>query len=118
PGRRADLPPAQDFAGKEIPQAHTDAIGAALVELAPTEPFRNEPDLFYVHLFDVALGTGLRIGKLRALRFGGRRPRAAADPRRARLLPPRVEAAENRRRRPGRAALPQRRCRAARARSA
>ncbi len=70
PAARADLPPAQDFAGTEIPHTHTAAIRAALVELAPDEPFRNEPDLFYVHLFDVALGTGLRLGELRALRFG------------------------------------------------
>ena len=26
PAARADLPPAQDFAGKEIPREHTDAI--------------------------------------------------------------------------------------------
>jgi integrase len=30
---------------------------------------RNEPDSVYVHLFDIALGTGLRLGELRALRF-------------------------------------------------
>jgi integrase len=70
PASRADLPPAQDFAGKEIPQTHIEAIRSALVELAPAEPFRNGSDLFYVHLFDVALGTGLRLGELRALRFG------------------------------------------------
>jgi integrase len=66
----ADLPPAQDFAGKEIPPEHTDAIRAALLELAPSDPLRNEPDSFSVHLFDVALGTALRLGELRALRFG------------------------------------------------
>jgi integrase len=70
PAAQADLPPAQDFAGTEIPHAHTAAIRAALVEVAPAEPFLNEPDLFYVHLFDIALGTGLRLGELRALRFG------------------------------------------------
>jgi integrase len=70
PAAGADLPPAQDFAGKEIPPAHTDAIRAALLELAPSDPLRNEPDSFSVHLFDVALGTGLRLGELRALRFG------------------------------------------------
>jgi integrase len=70
PAARADLPPAQDFAGKEIPPEHTKAIRAALVDLAPTDPLRNEPDCFYVHLFDVALGTGLRRGELLALRFG------------------------------------------------
>jgi integrase len=69
PAARADLPPAQDFAGKEIPPEHTEAIRAALVELAPTDALRNEPDRFYVHLFDVALGTGLRLGELRALRW-------------------------------------------------
>jgi integrase len=70
PAARADLPPAQDFAGKEIPAAHTDAIRTALLELAPNDPLRNERDLFYVHFFDVALGTGLRLGELRALRWG------------------------------------------------
>jgi integrase len=69
PAARADLPPAQDFVGKEIPREHTDAIGAALVDLAATDPLRNEPDTFYVCFFDVALGTGLRLGELRALRW-------------------------------------------------
>lgn len=69
PAARADLPPAQDFAGKEIPMAHTDAVRNALLELAPNDPLRNEPDLLYVHLFDIALGTGLRLGELRALRW-------------------------------------------------
>jgi integrase len=69
PAARADLPPAQDFAGKEIPPAHTDAVRQALLELAPNDPLRNERDLLYVHLFDVALGTGLRLGELRALRW-------------------------------------------------
>jgi integrase len=67
PATRADLPPAQDFAGKEIPREHTEAIRSALVDLAPNDPLRNEPDLFYVCFFDVALGTGLRLGELRAL---------------------------------------------------
>ena len=70
PAARADLPPAQDFAGKEIPREHTNAIRAALVDLAPLDPLRNEPDLFFVCFFDVALGTGLRLGELRALRWG------------------------------------------------
>jgi integrase len=69
PAARADLPPAQDFAGKEIPAAHTDAIRESLRELAPFDPLRREPDLFFVCLFDVALGTGLRLGELRALRW-------------------------------------------------
>ena len=69
PATRADLPPAQDFAGKEIPAAHTDAIRRALRELAAVDPLRHEPDLFFVCLFDVALGTGLRLGELRALRW-------------------------------------------------
>jgi len=76
PAARADLPPAQDFAGKEIPTGHTDAIRSALLELAPNDPLRNERDRFYVHFFDVALGTGLRLGELRALRWGDlHRPR-------------------------------------------
>jgi integrase len=69
PAARADLPPAQDFSGKEIPSEHTDAIRQALVDAAPTDPLRREPDLFCVCLYDVALGTGLRLGELRALRW-------------------------------------------------
>ena len=69
PASRADLPPAHDFAGKEISRDHSDAIRAALLDLVPLDPLRNEPDLFSVCLFDVALGTGLRLGELRALRW-------------------------------------------------
>jgi integrase len=69
PAARADLPPTQDFTGKEIPVTHTVAIRRALLELAPNDPFRNEPDHVYVYFFDVALGTGLRLGELRALRW-------------------------------------------------
>ena len=69
PAARADLPPAQDFAGKEMPPEHTDAIREALVELAPVDPLGNGRDLLYIHFFDVALGTGLRLGELRALRW-------------------------------------------------
>jgi len=70
PAARADLPPAQDFAGKEIPLEHTEALRQALIALAPLDPLRGERDLFFVCLFDVALGTGLRLGELRALRWG------------------------------------------------
>ncbi|MCP9487036.1 MAG: site-specific integrase [Gaiellaceae bacterium MAG52_C11] len=69
PAARADLPPAQDFGGKEIPREHTDAIRAALTDVAPPDPLGNEPDLISVCFFDVALGTGLRLGELRALRW-------------------------------------------------
>jgi integrase len=69
PAARADLPPSQDFTGKELPLEHTDAIRRALEELAPADPLGNGRDLFYVHFFDVALGTGLRLGELRALRW-------------------------------------------------
>jgi integrase len=96
PAARADLPPAQDFAGKEIPYAHAEAIRQALLELAPPDPLRNEPDLLYAHLVDVALGTGLRLGELRALRWARHRPRKAAPPGRSRLLTSRAEAAEDR----------------------
>ena len=46
-------------------------IRTALLELAEAapDPFRGEPDRFFVHLFDVAIGTGLRLGELRALRW-------------------------------------------------
>jgi integrase len=67
---RPDLPPPQEFAGKEIPPAHTAAIREALRQLAPPDPLRNgEPDLHSVHLFDLALATGLRLGELRALQW-------------------------------------------------
>jgi integrase len=69
PAARADLPPAQDFVGKELSAVHTEAIRQALIELAPLDPLRHEPDLLFVCLFDVALGTGLRLGELRALRW-------------------------------------------------
>jgi integrase len=69
PAARADLPPAQDSAGKEIPPEDTEVIRKALAELAPLDPLRREPDLLFVCLFDVALGTGLRLGELRALRW-------------------------------------------------
>ena len=70
PAARADLPPAQDFAGKELPLEHTRVIREALIARAPADPLRpGECDLFYVHLFDVALATGLRLGELRALRW-------------------------------------------------
>ena len=69
PASRADLPPAQDFAGKEIPSEYTEAIRQALIDLAALDPRRREPDLFFVCLFDVALGTGLRLGEVRALRW-------------------------------------------------
>jgi integrase len=71
PAARCDLPPAQDFAGAELQEAHTAAIRAALLALASPDPFRPDDetarDLFWVAFFDVALGTGLRLGELRAL---------------------------------------------------
>jgi integrase len=71
PASNADLPPAQDFVGQEIPSEHTDAIRDALAELAKPDPLRaGEPDLLFAHLFDVALATGLRLGELRALHWG------------------------------------------------
>lgn len=69
PAKQAELPPADDFAGKELPHEHTASIREALVETAPLDPLRGEPDLFYVHMFDVALGTGVRLGELRELRW-------------------------------------------------
>ena len=89
PAARADLPPAQDFAGRELPVASTRRrYGHALLELAPSRSTaKRGRTCSYVGLFDVALGTGLRLGELRALRWTRRRPRAAVDPRRARLLP-------------------------------
>jgi integrase len=70
PASNADLPPAQGFVGQEIPSEDTDAIRQALTELARPDPVRDgEPDLFFAHLFDVALATGLRLGELRGLRW-------------------------------------------------
>jgi integrase len=70
PAARPDLPPAQEFIGQELPPQHTTAIRNALAELSPPDPLRTgEPDSFYVQLYDVALGTGLRLGELRALRW-------------------------------------------------
>jgi integrase len=70
PAARPDLPPAQEFIGQELPPEHTTAIRNAIVALASVDPLRDgELDLFYLHLYDVALGTGLRLGELRALRW-------------------------------------------------
>ena len=56
----------------------------------------GEPDLFHVHLFDVALGTGMRLGELRALRW--HRPRPPAHPNRGGIQPQPTQTTENRRR--------------------
>jgi integrase len=70
PAARPDLPPAQEFIGQELPPEDTAAIRKAIVALAPPDPLRrDEPDHLYLHLYDVALGTGLRLGELRALRW-------------------------------------------------
>jgi integrase len=70
PAVRPDLPPAQEFTGQELPPEHTAAIRKALAALAPADPLRSgERDLLYVHLYDLALGSGLRLGELRALRW-------------------------------------------------
>lgn len=67
---KADLPPAQDFVGKELPPGDAAKVRQALVALAPSNPLRGgEPDLFYVWMFDVAIGGGFRLGELRALRW-------------------------------------------------
>lgn len=55
--------------GKEMPRSTSPRQSRAR-RPRPTEPFRKERDLFYVDLFDVALGTGLRRSELMALRFG------------------------------------------------
>jgi integrase len=69
PAAHADLPPAEEFAGKELTLAESSAIRGALLDRAQHDPLRHAPDLFFVCLFDVALGTGLRLGELRALRW-------------------------------------------------
>src|SRR3954471_16140064 len=50
PASRADLPPAQEFVGKEIAADHSEAIRAALVALADEDPLTKTPDLFYACL--------------------------------------------------------------------
>jgi integrase len=70
PAARPDLPPAQEFIGQELPAEHTTKIADALTTLAPPDPLSpGQPDLFYLHLYTVALGTGLRQGELRALQW-------------------------------------------------
>jgi integrase len=70
PAMKADLPPAQEFVGKELPREHTTAIRNALIRLASPDPLRpGHDDLFWVHYFDLALATGLRLGELRALQW-------------------------------------------------
>jgi integrase len=70
PALKPDLPPTREFVGQELPPDHTAAIRNALIALAAPDPLsEGEADLFYVHLFDVALGTGLRLGELRALQW-------------------------------------------------
>ena len=70
PATRVDLPPAPSSAGKELTHAHAAAIRAALVELAPPDPFRpDEPDMLAPLAFDVAIATGLRWSELAGLRW-------------------------------------------------
>jgi site-specific recombinase XerC len=70
PASCPELPPAQDFIGQELPLAHSTAIRTALVTIAQPDPLQpGHPDLFYLHLFDLALGTGMRLGELRALQW-------------------------------------------------
>ncbi|MGZ8795535.1 MAG: tyrosine-type recombinase/integrase [Gaiellaceae bacterium] len=65
---KADLPPAQDFVGKELPPEDAAKVRRALEELAPPNPLGGgEPDLFYVWMLDVAICGGFRLGELRAL---------------------------------------------------
>ncbi len=89
--------PAQDFAGKDVPPEHTAKLREALAAIAPADPLRNEPDLFVVWMFDVALATGLRLGELRALRwrdvdFERKVVRVARAYSRTRLSSPKTEA--------------------------
>ena len=70
PASRCDLPPAQDFVGKEIHPEHVEEIRWALALAAPPDPVRGGQDFVAVLMFDLALGTGLRLGELRALRWG------------------------------------------------
>ena len=67
---RCDLPPPQEFVGKEIPPDDCAAIRVALAALAPPDPVRSgAPDLLWPCAFDVALASGIRFGELRALRW-------------------------------------------------
>jgi integrase len=70
PAAQADLPPTQEFIGQEIPLEHTQAIRNALVERAHLDLLRpGYRDLLWVCYFDLALGSGLRQGELRALQW-------------------------------------------------
>lgn len=70
PAANADLPPSQEFIGKELPRRASDAIRQALTDLAAPDPVRpGEHDHIWAYYFDVALGTGLRLGELRALQW-------------------------------------------------
>jgi integrase len=67
---RPDLPPTQESAGQELPHHHTNAIREALVTLAADDLLHvGEKDLIWICYFDLALGTGLRQGELRALQW-------------------------------------------------
>jgi integrase len=59
PALGADLPPAQDFRGQEIPEEHLALIREALAA----------GPVIWLYLFEVVLGTGVRLGELRALRW-------------------------------------------------
>src|SRR5689334_10979114 len=68
PASGADLPRAQDFAGKDIPPQDCVALWLALARSAPSDPLRGgQPDFLWPLAFAVALGTGVRLGELRAL---------------------------------------------------
>jgi integrase len=70
PALNADLPPIQEFIGKELPAEHTTAIRQALLEHAPPHPLNpHEHDPIWVCWFDLSLATGMRQGELRALQW-------------------------------------------------
>ena len=73
PATRADLPAPPRSAGRDIPSEHLAAIRKALVEnpkTAPPDPLQpGERDLLWPLFFDAALGTGMRLSELLALRW-------------------------------------------------
>ena len=96
PASLADLPPAQEFRGKDIPPEHLRAIRKALGAGVSADALRDgEPDLLWARAFNVALdGPSLR--RVAGALLARRRPGALADRQRARILGPRAHAAEER----------------------
>jgi integrase len=70
PASNVDLPAQEDSKGVDIPPEHTQALRAALLELAPVDPLNPDGfDYAAVYAFDLALSLGVRFSELAALRW-------------------------------------------------